>query len=157
MQTPGPRGRWGPGGSDADVYLMSWARIWFTLGNQTVYRRPHLPLPPLPFHFPVMFCRSPSGLCGQVRDITPVATCGEGPRWGHVGSWLTTGMWAARVGVRVRVQVQVHATVEPWRGWEACWKQTHRVNGQDPNGGQGPSSCPAVLARQWALGAQTFY
>lgn len=35
---PGPRGA----GSASDAYLESWARVWFTSRNQTVYSPAHL-------------------------------------------------------------------------------------------------------------------
>lgn len=81
----------GPAGSDADVYLMSWAGIWFTLGKQTVYGTPHLPRPLAPFHFPVMLCRSLSGLCGNARDITRVTPARTAPSGKHISSGLGTG------------------------------------------------------------------
>lgn len=62
---PGPPGA---GSAALGSYLESWARVWFTLRNQTVYSPAHLS--PLCFSsMAVMLCRSLRGPCGT----TPLA------------------------------------------------------------------------------------
>lgn len=174
MQTPGPPGRWGAGGSDADVYLMSWARIWFTLGNQTVYRRPHLSLPPLLFHFSVMFCRSASGPCGKVSGVTRITPVPGRPAWdsavpglaGCAGAW-----WGLRGGGRrgprgrqwgrgplippLAAGPGDHQTPEPsgsrGRGWA---RGSVMVAGCEKPRAQGPRARPGLTAGPWGQGGR---
>lgn len=143
MQTPGPPGRWGAGGADADVYLMSWAGIWFTLGNQTVYRRPHLCLPLLPFHFSVMFCRSASGPRGRVSGVTRITPCQAGPAWGLGSSGLGPGCGGPARGVR------------GVRGDGEGRPRGRRV-GAGPRGGRGPST-PSSLQGQGPPDPRAFW